>query len=182
MGWEAAGCRLSPQRLAAGCVPGCARSSSETTAPSSARAESENKLQAALPLHPSPPPSLLAHVLSLLFSVPQAGCAPDPWDRPESSLREKPDRDPFASPCPRPAARPRCETFPFLSAAPTCGLLTRGRRLRFFSPLLLRVSARRRPWAPPAAAALPRRSGCHVGLGGAQAVPAARTTEHGGGG
>lgn len=147
-----------PQRAAAGCGPGRAGSTSETTAPSSARAESENKLQAALPPAPPPPLSLLAHVVSLLFSALQAGCVPDPRDRPESPRREKADRDPGAALCPRPAVRPRCETFPFLSAAPTCGLLTRGRRLRFLSPLLLRV---------PAAAALPRRSGCHVGLGGA---------------
>lgn len=67
MGWEGVGCRLSPQRLAAGCGPGCARSSSETTAPSSARAESENKLQAALP---PPPLRLPSSHMSFLFCFP----------------------------------------------------------------------------------------------------------------
>lgn len=105
-GGEAAGCRLSrsERRRGAGRAgPGRAGSTSETTAPSSARAESENKLQAALP----PPPLLgfpSSH-MSFLFCFPP--CRPAAFRIRGTARNRRAGRRRTGIPAPRCALGPR---------------------------------------------------------------------------
>lgn len=106
VGGEAAGCRLSrsERRRGAGRAgPGRAGSTSETTAPSSARAESENKLQAALP----PPPLLgfpSSH-MSFLFCFPP--CRPAAFRIRGTARNRRAGRRRTGIPAPRCALGPR---------------------------------------------------------------------------
>lgn len=109
---------------------GC-RSSAGTTAPSSARAESENKLQVALLFFFLPclsPPPLGSRTCPFSFVFRPAG-----WLRARSAETARhrcPGRSRSRSPLPEQRfvcghpPRPSSKTFPFLSVVPTCRLIT----------------------------------------------------------